>query len=51
MTRKTILPLVTVVFAVVMIGCHRQYYRKQADGEVNLLIAEKSSDVITGGAW
>ena len=36
------LMLIGVAFCV---GCHRQYYRKQADGEAHALIAEKASDV------
>ncbi|TWU25022.1 hypothetical protein Pla52o_13190 [Novipirellula galeiformis] len=27
------------------VGCHRQYYRKQADNEVNLLLDEKSQHI------
>ncbi|MEM7316485.1 MAG: hypothetical protein AAF497_25400, partial [Planctomycetota bacterium] len=45
MTRHLPLLLVTVVIAVSSLGCHRQYYRKQADGEVDLLIAEKANHV------
>ncbi len=45
MTRQTQLLLVFVVLAVVITGCHRQYYRKQADNEANMLLAEKARDL------
>lgn len=39
------LPFAMLLLVVVTAGCHRQYYRKQADREVQGLIAEKSAHV------
>lgn len=39
------LPVVLLVVSTLSAGCHRQYYRKQADGEAYCLLDEKASDV------
>lgn len=41
----TSLPVVLLVLSTLSAGCHRQYYRKQADGEAYCLLDEKASDV------
>ncbi|MEM9587393.1 MAG: hypothetical protein AAGA03_08930, partial [Planctomycetota bacterium] len=41
--RQTVLGLLTAVTATVGVGCHRQFYRKQADCEAYQLLSEKSS--------
>lgn len=41
LARFSLLVLITVIH----VGCHRQYYRKQADCEAHSLIAEKASHV------
>ena len=40
-TQLTLLLIATTI----SVGCHRQFYRKQADGEAHALIAEKAADV------
>ncbi len=44
-TRPALLSIVFVMTAVAITGCHRQYYRKQADCEAYSLLDEKSSHV------
>ncbi|MEM6468098.1 MAG: hypothetical protein AAF802_00910 [Planctomycetota bacterium] len=41
--RRALIGSLAAVTALVSLGCHRQFYRKQADQEVDCLILEKSS--------
>ncbi len=42
---KTLPILLVTLLASTLAGCHRHYYRKQADCEVNYLLDEKASHV------
>lgn len=44
--RVQVKPIIAVLItSSVILGCHRQFYRKQADCEVNYLLDEKAADV------
>ena len=42
--RKLLLGFAACAFAAMLSGCHREFYRKQADDEARILVEEKSCD-------